>query len=242
MLAGTGTGAAITWIQIGSADADLSQLENRIRSTLEAKGTMMSKNHALALTGLVADNAISDVRTLVASAVAEDPEPVYGLFLSTEGKAWVYASPDPALPGAASGWETLKIPPSAAANRRPARRTVTAYAQKIWEFSAAVIDDGEMLGTIRYGISHLGMDRQLAVARAESQADLMRTLGWVGVVVLINIALGLLLGRRLASKITEPLAQLTSAATPFAQASRLPRCVSAAATRSKFWPTRSTAW
>jgi len=59
----------------------LADIEQNIRSSIWSKGVTLAASHAKALKGMVADNAFSDVKNLVAQAVAEDEDVVYGAFI-----------------------------------------------------------------------------------------------------------------------------------------------------------------
>ncbi len=84
---------AVAWMNYVTENDRLADIEHHIRQSISSKGATLTESHALALKGLVADNAFSDVRSLVGRAVEEDDDIVYGAFVSSENKAWAYVSP-----------------------------------------------------------------------------------------------------------------------------------------------------
>jgi len=208
----------ISWLQVRSTDEVLADTEHQIRASLEAKGRILASNHALALRNSVLDNAFSDVDSLVRGAVKDDSDVVYGLFLGSDNSPWSYVSPsqseeaNPDKPQDKGAWKELQLgdepkPPTALETRE-----VSLFGDQIQEFSMPVVDDGETLGTIYYGISTSRMRKTLETARAASRAELRDTLKKLAGLVLLNSLLGLLLAFRAARRITYPLANLTSAA------------------------------
>src|SRR5262249_40897169 len=80
----------VGYLNYRSARAPLETIERQIQQSITRKGQGLVNNHALALRPLVADNAFGDVGRLVHSAVRQDDEMVYGLFLGADGRPWAY--------------------------------------------------------------------------------------------------------------------------------------------------------
>jgi HAMP domain-containing protein/HPt (histidine-containing phosphotransfer) domain-containing protein/two-component sensor histidine kinase len=202
----------------------LSMLEERIRESITRKGQGLVTNHAQALRGLVADNAFSDVQRLVEGTMRDDPEVIYGLFVGPDLRPWAYESPTTrAGPGARSvaTWSELGLPrkilraPHSSSERRQ------LFAQEIFQFAAPVRnDEGIFQGTILYGVSGAPLQRALDNARRESRRSLMGAVGILGVLTIGTSLIGMLLGRKAAARITQPLAELTRAATAIAGGDR----------------------
>ena len=89
-------------------------------------------SEAEGLRGLVADNAFADVGGIVRGAVAEDPDLVYGLFLSAERVPWVFvapgvdrdATPDP------DAWKVLRIDEASLAKKERQVRHLELFGQE----------------------------------------------------------------------------------------------------------------
>src|SRR6476620_5085357 len=77
------TGATVLtvgYMNYRSARATLDTIETQIRQSITRKGQGLATNHAVALRGLVADNAFGDITRLIERSVREDDEMLYGLF------------------------------------------------------------------------------------------------------------------------------------------------------------------
>jgi HAMP domain-containing protein/HPt (histidine-containing phosphotransfer) domain-containing protein len=227
-VASVATLATVAWINVRISRDHLAAVERQLAASIEAKGKVLTENQALALKGMVADNAFSEVDRLVRRVVAEEPDVVFGLFLSSDGKPWAYYGPDrPAIqrdtvidPGALAMWKQLGIivPPDDATAARS--RTRPAFGQDVIEFAMPVRDDDDVLGSIHYGLSTRSMQQAREVARAQSRAALVETLA-----ILVALAAGtalffLVLAVRQAARITRPLGALTAAAAAIAAGRR----------------------
>ena len=122
------TGATVLtvgYMNYRSARATLDTIETHIRQSIARKGQGLATNHALALRGLVADNAFGDVARLIERSVREDDEMLYGLFLGADGRVWTYVPP--------LGWSAMRAatPTSGSwASIRPPRRGAGAEASQ----------------------------------------------------------------------------------------------------------------
>ena len=109
----------------------------------------MVDNHALALRGLVLDNAFTDIQKLVEHAVGVDRDVVYGVYVSADGRPEAYASPT--LPRGepkdfTKHWTELSLPADGWKSDRPSQRETNQFGQNVLEVSRPVIDQGEVLG------------------------------------------------------------------------------------------------
>src|SRR5688572_4707391 len=71
------TGATVVtvgYMNYRSARATLDTIETHIRQSIARKGHGLAANHALALRGLVADNAFGDVARVIERSVRDDDE------------------------------------------------------------------------------------------------------------------------------------------------------------------------
>ncbi len=139
----------VGYLNVRIARSTRDTIEAQIRESITRKGEGLATNHALALRGLVADNAFGDVAHLVERAVRQDHEMVYGLFLGSDGRPWTYVpplsatGPDDQQPN----WHELGIDPEESRTPDPQSRLRVVYGQTVFEFSAPVdSDDGVVLG------------------------------------------------------------------------------------------------
>src|SRR4051812_6105332 len=184
----------VGYLNVRIARSTRDTMEAQIRESITRKGQGLATNHALALRGLVADNAFGDVARLVERSVREDEEMLYGLFLGADGGVWAYVPP--ATVGREAGtradFRELGIDP-AAATRPGAEATTRGVAgQEAFEFSASVAaDDGAVLGRIFYGLSSVPLAHALSLARSESQRTLLLTLLLLSVLGVVATLLGI---------------------------------------------------
>jgi signal transduction histidine kinase/HAMP domain-containing protein len=213
----------VGYMNYRSARATLDTIETHIRQSIVRKGQGLATNHALALRGLVADNAFGDVARLVERSVREDEEMLYGLFLGADDSVWAYVPPA-ALgrdPGTRPDFRELGIDPAAATRSGPEAITRRVAGQEAFEFSASVAaDDGAVLGRIFYGLSSGPLARALSLARSESQRTLLLTLLLLSVLGVVATLLGITIIRGIAGRITRPLAHLTEVTTAIADGRR----------------------
>jgi len=216
----------VGYINYRSGRATLATIEVQIQQSITRKGQGLATNHALALRGLVADNAFGDVARLVQRTVHQDDEMVYGLFLAVNGRPWAYVrgggsdAPMPAL----DQWEELQISPLAGqgSDLQAVRRQV--FGEKVFEFSAPVeADDGAVLGRIFYGLSSVPLDRALSAARRDFQRSLFLTLFLLAILGAAAMLLGVGIIRNLSQRITRPLAHLTEVTTAIAAGAKKER-------------------
>ena len=215
---------AVAWMNYTTSQANLTWTRQQIRDGLVAKGSVLVSNHAIALRGLVSDNAFADVTGIVRGAVAEDPDLVYGLFLSNEGVPWVFVAPgvNADAPLDPNAWKILKIDEAALTKKERQIRHLDLFGQEIFEFAMPVIDaeSGDLLGTIRYGISAKRTEASIAEARTRSKSDLVRTLQLLAGIVMVAMVVGSVVAVRQSRRITEPLLKLTGVARTIAAGDR----------------------
>jgi signal transduction histidine kinase len=209
----------VGYLNVRIARSTRDTMEAQIRESITRKGEGLATNHALALRGLVADNAFGDVAHLVERAVRQDHEMVYGLFLGSDGRPWTYVpplsatGPDEQQPN----WRELGIDPGESRTPDPQSRLRVVNGQTIFEFSAPVdSDDGVVQGRLFYGLSRVPLDHALAAARRDFQRSLALTLLLIGGLGIVTMLLGVTIIRNLSRRITGPLAHLTDVITAIA--------------------------
>lgn len=219
--------SVVAWLQIGTSERNLETIESQIYQAIESKGRVVAENHAIALKSLVIDNAFTPMRELVEQAVDEDQELVYGLFLSADEIPWAFVSPDtPRGEEARAGkldpnaWRVLGLSPADLTVKHLTVAERTLFGMKILEFAMPIDDEGEVLGTIRYGVSTQRMQTALAGAQAQSAAALNRALLILGGIVLFMVLLMMAWSFQSAARITRPLNELGKAALDLAAGNR----------------------
>ncbi|HEY1532736.1 MAG TPA: response regulator [Polyangiaceae bacterium] len=217
------TMTVVTWLSTQSESRRLTEMEAQVRANIASKAHVLVDNHALALRGMVADNAFTDVRQIVERAVEGDPDLIYGVFVAADGTPWAYASPTTKALNKGDSqaivdrWQELSLPPGCWKSKTPSQRQVVQFDQEVFEVARPVVDEGEVLGMIRYGFSTKPLREALARVRAESRATLTTILVWMSVSTLLSTLLGFYLVSRASARIVEPLKGLTDAAESIAQ-------------------------
>jgi signal transduction histidine kinase/HAMP domain-containing protein len=206
----------VGYMNYRTARATLDTIETEIRQSIARKGQGLATNHALALRGLVADNAFGDVARLVEQTLKEDEDMLYGLFLGADGKLWTFVVPGGPTRDAnhRPDFRELGIDPAAATRSGAERNTRVFAGQDAFEFSASVAgDDGAVLGRLFYGLSSVPLTKALSAARAEFRHTLLLTLGLLSLLGIVATAAGITIIRGVAARIIQPLAHLTEVAT-----------------------------
>ncbi|HEY2899580.1 MAG TPA: HAMP domain-containing protein [Polyangia bacterium] len=212
---------AVTTLHIWSTRQTRTLVETQIQESIARKGYGLVANQAQALRELVADNAFGDVRRLVRATLHDDPELVFGLFLGPELRPWVYASPTSAAGASSTAWRELDIAsallnPTAARHER--RRL---FDQEVFVFAAPVTGENHAVaGTIIYGVSGVPLAQALERARADSRRALGVTIAIIVALSIATMLFGLLVVRRAAARISQPISELTAAATAIAAGDR----------------------
>ncbi len=219
------TFATVVMINVQTSSRHLAAIQKHIEEGIASKGKVLTGNHALALRELILDNAFGDMQRLVARAVHEDEDLAYGIFVSTAGEALAVSRrgsilEDEQLPER-DGWKTLGLEHSELLVERESIRRVSRLGLDLLEVAVPVTsDEGEVLGTIRYGLSTRRMREALDRAESERSANLLTSVVWIASLVSFTTLIGLLLSRLQAHRITRPIAELTEAARALASGKR----------------------
>jgi len=217
--------AIVLYLSARSSAQHLRAIEASIEEGITSKGKVLTENHALALHGMILDNAFLDMQTLLARAVSQDSDLVYGLFVNSEGGALAFqkrGAPggEQAVPEK-NAWRGLGLKPEELVQSKETIRRVSRLGQEVVEVTEPVFgEDREILGTIRYGLSTRRMHQALSLAAAESKAQQLNSIALIGVTVGLATLLGILLSRVQAVRITKPVQALTQAAIDLAGGQR----------------------
>jgi HAMP domain-containing protein/HPt (histidine-containing phosphotransfer) domain-containing protein len=227
VLIGISTLASVVFLNAQSSAFELAQVEGHIQEGLSSKGRVLTRNHALALRGLTLDNAFLDMQKLIEQAVQEEPDLVYGIFVGPEREALAASKrgdKSGGEPPPKDAWRALGLGESELLAKEVTVKRTTRLGQDLLEVAVPVTsEEGEALGTVRYGLSLQRMHHALDRAKHDSRARLWRTVIWIGTLVTAMTVLGLLLSRAQAVRVTEPVEALTRAAEDLATGNRAVR-------------------
>ncbi|MDM8558684.1 ATP-binding protein [Candidatus Parabeggiatoa sp. HSG14] len=202
---------AISVMSINNVDNNVKKSEQNIRNALIAKGKTLVNNNSMAMRGMAEDYAITAVQNLVSSTVKDDPDIEYGIYMDVDRRAWVNASPTNP-PGKMEDADFLNDPISqwAGSLTAPAYQNITYGDQEIIEFAAPVIimDENEIMGVIRYGLSTHSMQRALKEALENGNRERNQAIVILLLLGIFSLALTYLIIWRLASTITHPIGLL----------------------------------
>jgi two-component system chemotaxis sensor kinase CheA len=216
----TATLLVVAGMNYFASQKTLKTIEAHLRVSIEDRGSGLVTNQALGLRDLVMDNAFGDVARLVERTLEEDKQLAYGLFLDEEHKAWGFATRQGAA-GGADDWKQLAI--AVKADHKPGVQVIDRYVlgQNVLEFSMAVVDDkGNRLGQLTYGVSDGPLQKALSEARADSRRTLLLTVGLLLLLGTVAVVMGAWRSQRSASRITQPVTDLTQAVNTLASGRR----------------------
>jgi len=224
-LTGIATFGTVAMMSVQTSSRHLDAIQKHIEEGIASKGRVLTHNHALALRSLILDNAFLDMQRLVERAVHEDEDLVYGVFVSAEREALAWsrrgAPSRDGAPSADEAWTGLGLPRDEALVDRETVQRKVRLGEDLLEVAVPVTsDEGETLGTIRYGLSTARMHEALARAQAERNTDLLKSVSWIALLVSVTTLVGLVLSRIQAFRITRPVGDLTQAARDLAAGNR----------------------
>jgi two-component system chemotaxis sensor kinase CheA len=225
-LIGIATFSIVVMLNVRVSARHLAEVQHYIEEGIASKGKVLTQNHALALRTMTLDNAFLDMQRLLDHTVQQDADLVYGIYVGSERVALAYSRrgeqnevSDPAK--LQQAWLTLGLSPVELFVSLPTVRRVTRIGQDLLEVAVPVVDDeGNALGTIRYGFSTRRMQEALTKADSESRESLQSSVTWLASLLTLITLIGLLLSRMQAFRITRPIGALTQAAQALASGQR----------------------
>jgi two-component system chemotaxis sensor kinase CheA len=216
----TATLVVVAGMNVVSSGRTLITIEEHLRVSIEDKGRGLVVGQALALRDLVSDNAFGDVARLMERTIAKDQDLVYGLFVDEVGKSWGFAA-NKSLKNFPTDWKALGLDLKHYQTPGVKRQKKLVAEQSVFEFAMPVVDDkGQRLGILFYTLSDEPLRQALEEARSDSRRSLFLTVGLLGVLGILAIILGILLSRRSAARITQPVTDLTTAVNTLAAGRR----------------------
>jgi two-component system chemotaxis sensor kinase CheA len=224
-LIGVATLGIVAAISAQASSEHLRAVQLYIEQGITSKGRVLTASHARVLRGLTLDNAFHDMQRLVGRVVEEDSDLVYGLYVDAAGQTLGSSRrgvPAPAYqPPDGDAWRGFGIPESELLVKAETIKRVMRRGEDVLEVAAPVLGEGgELLGTVRYGLSTRPMREAIAQAKADARQRLLRSVLLVTTLVIFAALLGLLLSRGQAVRITRPVAELTVAAQALASGNR----------------------
>jgi two-component system, chemotaxis family, sensor kinase CheA len=228
MLMAVATTFIVVLISAQASSEHFAAVQGHIQDGIISKGKVLTQNHALALRSLAVDNAFLDMQRLVERAVKDDQDLAYGVFVNGDLAALATSRRgdpvDQPEPPDRDAWKTLGLQEGELLVKAPSVRRVTRLAQDLLEVAIPVVsEEGEALGTIRYGLSTARMHEALARAKHESESRLWRSVLLMVALVGAVTGVGLVLSRAQAVNITKPIGELTRAAEALAGGDRSAR-------------------
>ncbi|RKZ49037.1 MAG: hypothetical protein DRR16_26220 [Candidatus Parabeggiatoa sp. nov. 3] len=205
--------AAISVMSIQNVNKNVKKSEQNIRNALLAKGKTLVNNNSMAMRGMAEEYAITAVQDLVSSTVQDDPDIEYGIYMDTEQRAWVNASPtNPSGKMDSADFMNDPISQWAASLTTAAHQNMTYGNLEIIEFAAPVMlideEESEIMGVIRYGLSTHSMQQALKEVLENGNSERNQAIGILLLLGIFSLALTYLIIWHLASTITHPIGLL----------------------------------
>lgn len=223
---GISTLAIVIATSIQASTEHLKSVQRYIEEGITSKGMVLTQNHALALRSLTLDNAFLDMQALIERSVKEDADLLYGLYVNSDRETLAFAQRDAAATPTLDreAFRKLGLEEAELVVKAPRWAPVHRLGQDLLEVAAPVVgEDGEVIGTLRYGLSTRRMREALVQAKAEARRRLVNSGILVGSLLSLTILLSLILSRVQAVRITRPVHQLTQMARNLASGDRTVR-------------------
>lgn len=211
-----GTAGALCLIGLLLGIAIINKVANdskkRIVSTTIQKGNFLIVNNCLALSTMAQDNAFSNIKQLITTALSMNHDIVYGIYMDRDRRMWVDARTEN-LQGEVRNKIILEDSVSRWADSLSAPGHLSLQSDQIIEFAGPVLGaDGAKLGTVRYGLTMA----ELKATIAETQRKVYITALKASLLILL-IGIGIFFistreAHRAANAITLPIQKLTEAA------------------------------
>ena len=192
-----------------TVNQSMGRAEKNIRNSIVVKGNLLAKNNSMAMAGMAWDYAFTSIQTLVASAVADDPDILYGIYMDREYMAWAYASfENPS--GKVVGKTKMRDERSLWAGSLQAAdyRVFSYQGKEVIEFCAPVTFENSIIGFIRYGICTESMHRELADVLKNSKRSRNQVIVTIVTLGLFFLIISFFFVRKLSHRITRPIKSL----------------------------------
>jgi serine phosphatase RsbU (regulator of sigma subunit) len=192
-----------------SVDQSIAKSAKNIKNSIIIKGKLLAKNNSMAMAGMAEDNAFTSVQTLVSSAVKDDPDILYGIYMDSQSVAWAHASLDNPS-GKMNGKQSMTDGVSlwAASLKEVDYKVYPLGKKEIIEFCAPVFVKDGIIGFIRYGISTESMNQALLELKSDSIRIRNQMIAILVSLAVVSLAISYFIVKHLAVKITAPIQSL----------------------------------
>jgi serine phosphatase RsbU (regulator of sigma subunit) len=210
--------SVIMYINIRTVSRSIHKSEHNIRNALIAKGKTLINNNSIAMSGMAGDNAFTAIQNLVLSTVKEDSDIIYGIYMDTLYLPWAYTSAEnPERESHSVRPLEDEMAKWAGALTQSDYKTYRYKNDEVIEFAAPVIFEDEIYGFIRYGISTQSMRESLEDARSDGIRTQRQIIGMLAFIGMLSLFVSYLIVRRLADRITHPVAALVQSTKTIAR-------------------------
>jgi two-component system chemotaxis sensor kinase CheA len=225
VLTGVSTLSIVVVLNVRASARELARVEQTIQEGIVSKGRLLTKNHALALRSLTLDNAFLDMQRLVERAVQEEQDLAYGVFVDSQRQTLAASvrgeSAGKADPPSSDAWRAFGLGEAELLVDAPVTKRKVFRGEDVLEVAVPVAtEEGEKLGTIRYGLSLGRVHEAIAQAKLDAREQLRNSVLSIAGLVVTATLLGLLLSRHQAVHVTKPVEALTRAAEELAGGKR----------------------
>ena len=174
---------------------------------LIANGILLVNNNAIALKGMITENAFGDVKELVSSSVGLNKNIIYGIYMDNRLQPWVNAIDSDSSTSHKKMSDSTSLWASKVTSG--SFKEIRLNGKRVFEFAAPVIDGEERLGTIRYGASTNNLVNLISALKNQAANRFFRLIiVIVGTTILIFYFSKISINRQ-AVKIINPLLELS---------------------------------
>ncbi len=207
-----------TVVNIHTVNTNIAKSEKSIRDGIIAKGKTLAQNNSMAMRSMVVDYAFTAIQALVSSTVKEDKGILYGIYMDENLVPWVFSHPEnidgipvekKPLTDSMSQW--------ASGIKEVSYREHIMFNEPVIEFAAPVLDEDEIVGFIRYGLTTKAMRDLLDETRLDGKKQRDQANLFLIAVLLLSLGTGYLIIRRVATAITTPIARLVTSSEIISQ-------------------------
>src|SRR5512133_232805 len=193
-------------------------IDASIRRALMDKGVALTFNTGLALTGMVENNAYTDMEQLLVSTMSKSPDVVYAIFMNTQRIPWVMASSDNPS-GAVGNRKPLDDPMAlwAADQTTVGSNASSFHGVAVIEFAAPVRNQQEILGWVRYGVSTAAMRQAQEAAARDGVTDRNTIVTILLSLAVVTLGLAFSMARRFSSHLASRIGNIVESTRMIAE-------------------------
>lgn len=211
--------AVVVVLSVNQASENRAASERSIRGALQAKGRLLVLNNGQALSGMVADNAILSIQSIVAQTVQDDDDVIYGVFMTNARQAWVIADsskPDGSVDGQVILEDTTAMW-AAGLEKLGFQMFTKKDGSEFMEFAVPVKVDDEVAGWLRYGLTMDNLRKTLEESRIKARNDLTWLIFILAILAVVALLVAYVMARRQSATFSKPIQDLNAAANVIAE-------------------------